>query len=742
MIFERRAWFIVDAAILVLLLVSLRLVYWQMIRGSELLPVGLLAGVAGQDHLNNSIDDNQGIKELLQGQGSLDNPEELPQPALQRLTDFFSTITRGSIYDRNGNILAEDRLDSQGNQIRFYTQPGLAHTLGYVSGLRVGVSGLEKRYNQVLLGLDQPEASFDRMLHQPITGSNLVLTIDGRLQRAAEDALEGRAGSIIVMDAHSGAILAMASLPGYDPNRILEPGYLASQEDACAGAPHCSGILLNRATQGLYTPGSTWKTVTLIAALDSGQVSPDMVFDFGEPVQSPDGPYYVYRVGGGVITDPNHRENRLSLELSYAKSANAAFARIGDEMPAQVLMDYAGRFGFAAPGSAQPAAMFPLEMAYSQGQLVSDSKELVQNDLLRAATAIGQGELLSTPLNMGMVVLAVMNDGNLPLPYLVEKVYTPSGVAAAHQPQRAHITGLMKPETAQIVRRMMTTVVTQGSGKKAAVEGLTVGGKTGTAQVGGDLAPHAWFIGFAQKADQAVVIVVQIENGGEGSQVAAPVFARMAQAVFIPQNRPEPAVTLPPPTQTPQPTPQPTAKAITRAATPDSQPESPVPTPTPTPVVAGVPPPDIPYRDDRTDFTEMGSATCPGNQVGPVGDGKFIWPSVYQAVSGEKFSESHPGVDFSTPPGVPVYAADDGLVIFAGWSELGYGNVIVIDHGNGYKTLYAHLSQISQYCGAKVKSGQLIGLSGSTGNSSGPHLHFEVRVPGGYLNPLKVLPTP
>ncbi len=557
MIFERRAWFIVDAAILVLLLVSLRLVYWQMIRGSELLPAGLLTGVAEEKRSNNSIDGDQGMKALLEGQGSLDNPEDLPQPVVQRLTDLLATITRGSIYDRNGNILAEERVDSQGNQTRFYTQPGLAHTLGYVSGLGVGISGLEKSYNQVLLGLDQPEAGFDRMLHQPITGSNLVLTIDGRLQRAAEDALEGEAGSIIVMDAHSGAILAMASLPGYDPNRILEPGYLTSQVDACAGAPHCSGILLNRATQGLYTPGSTWKTVTLIAALDSGQVPQDMVFDFGDPVQSPNGPYYVYRVGGGIITDPNHRENRLSLELSYAKSANAAFARIGDEMPAQVLMDYAARFGFASPGAAaQPVAQFPLEMDYSPGQLVSDSKELVENDLLRAATAIGQGELLTTPLNMGMVVLAVLNDGKLPLPYLVDKVYTPSGDAAAFQPERATISGLMKPETAQIVRRMMTTVVTQGSGGKAAVKGLTVGGKTGTAQVGGDLAPHAWFTGFAQNADQAVVIVVLIENGGEGSQVAAPIFARMAQAVFAPENRPEPAVTLAPPTPTPQPTAQ------------------------------------------------------------------------------------------------------------------------------------------------------------------------------------------
>ena len=155
----------------------------------------------------------------------------------------------------------------------------------------------------------------------------------------------------------------------------------------------------------------------------------------------------------------------------------------------------------------------------------------------------------------------------------------------------------------------------------------------------------------------------------------------------------------------------------------------------------GVPPPDIPYQPGKVDFTES-AAGCPGNQKGPVGSGHFIWPSVFQALSGENFKEGHPGIDLAAPTGSAVYAADAGLVIFAGWSSLGYGNTVVIDHGNGFKTLYAHLSQVSQYCGAIVKAGQVIGLSGSTGNSSGPHLHFEVRVPGGYLDPLKVLPTP
>lgn len=738
MIFEKRLWVFLDGMVLLLLLISTRLVYWQMVRGNDLLPLGLFTGAAEEQRLKNLFFDDQGLKELLERQGTLDNPQELPQPTIQRLSDLLASITRGAIYDRNGRLLAEDRLDEAGNRVRFYAGSDLAHVVGYVSGLRLGISGLERQYNALLLGLDQLETSFYRMLHQPITGSSLLLTIDSGLQRQALAALEGRAGSITVLDARSGAILAMASAPGFDPNRILEPDYLPGQVEACDGASQCSGILLNRAAQALYPPGSTWKTITLIAALDSGQVPADAVFDFGEPIQSPSGPYYVYRVGGGVIPDPNHRESRLSLELSYAKSANAAFARIGDEMPAAVLADYAARFGFGFPGPGASAELpFPLELNLSPAQLASNADALAENDLLRAATAIGQGELLASPLHMALVVLAVLNDGNLPVPHLVEAVYTPDGALASFQPEKRVVPGLMKPETAHTVRQMMVSAVTQGSGGRAAVQGLTVGGKTGTAQLGGDLLPHSWFIGFAQSGDQAVVIVVAIENGGEGSQVAAPVFAGMAQAVFntapSAENPLEPAATLPPPTPTP-PAPQPTAPAQSAA-------ETPLPTPVET-AVEGVLPPDIPYRGDRTDFTELGSAACPGNQVGPVGDGQFIWPTVYQAVSGDKFEEGHPGIDFSTPPGAVVYAADDGLVIFAGWSELGYGNVIVIDHGNGYRTLYAHLSQVSQYCGAKVRSGQTIGMSGSTGNSSGPHLHFEVRVPGGYLNPMKVLPTP
>ena len=733
MTFEKRTWFVIDAFILILVLLTTRLIYWQLIRGNDLLLTGQasrgLTGVSGD--LKTATNSDKALKTLLSGDVSLDNLQNLPQPIIQRLSDQLAAITRGSIFDQNGMLLASDQLDSKGNRIRFYSEPSLTNVIGSVSGLGIGISGLEHTYNGQLLGLDSLNASFNQMLHLPVTGDDLILTIDNTLQRKAEEALAGRAGSITVLDAHTGAILAMASLPRFDPNRFLEKGYLSGLLAGCNGSPRCSGFLLNRATQALYSPGSTWKTVTLIAALDSGAISADAIFDFGVPVQSANGPYYVYRVDGGVIADPNHTESRLNLELSYAKSANAAFARIGAEMPPSVLIDYAARFGFSAPRDKQ----FPIEFDFSPGQLAGDVNSLYKNNLLRAVTAIGQGELLASPLNMGMVVLAAYNNGEMPIPYLVYGERNHEGSQAVNLPERIVIHNLMKPETAQIVRRMMETVVKQGSGTKAAIEGVLVGGKTGTAQLGGDLLPHAWFTGFAQNGDRAVVVVVMIENGGEGSQIAAPIFANIAAAALhqnsapLQKATPEPArpiPTVPAPTLVPSPVVPPPLKAGLQ---------------TPTPAIPGVPPPDIPFPAGKVDFTEQGSS-CPGNPQGPAGSGKFIWPSVFQSISGTQFKAGHPGIDLASPTGSPVYAADAGLVIFAGWSDLGYGNTIVIDHGNGYKTLYAHLSQVSQYCGAKVKAGQVVGLSGNTGNSFGPHLHFEVRVPGGYLNPTKVLPMP
>jgi penicillin-binding protein A len=531
MTLERRAWNICRVAVLLLILLSFRLVHWQMVRGEHLKPtaIDLVQAASEYPQADNSANGRFFNRiRFLTGLSTVKQLESIPQPVVQRTMDFLNSITRGSIYDRSGRLLAYDQRDEEGKRFRFYSEPSLAHVIGYVSGMRTGVTGIELSYNNSLLGLDRADSHIAHMLHKPISGSDLYLTIDRDLQRAAERALREKSGVILVMDAKSGAVLALANAPRFDPNRILDHVYVSELVSSCRDAPHCRAPFINRAAQGLYSPGSTWKTVALIAALESGQVSGNTVFDFGEPLQGADGPYYIYRVDGGTIPDYNHRERQLTLEMSYAKSANAAFARIGDEMPPEVLIEYAARFGFGSPGEIQ----FAMDIESIPSQLANNVESLYENNLLRAVTAIGQGELLATPLNMGMMVLSVVNDGSIPVPYFVQAVKEPNGRVIENLSNRQVIPDVMSSETAEQVREMMISVVDNGSGQRARLPGLVVGGKTGTAQVGGGMDPHAWFAGFALEEERGVVVVVLIEQGGEGSKTAAPIFSDIALAAF------------------------------------------------------------------------------------------------------------------------------------------------------------------------------------------------------------------
>ncbi len=227
--------------VLLVLLVG-RIAYWQLLGAGDLMPHGLDPVSEAARKVINENDPAQ--------------LQELPQPLVQRISHRLADVTRGSIYDRKGNLLVGDQPDGQGDELRTYTQPSLANVIGYTSGLGSGVSGLEWSYNSTLLGLNRPDAQLMQSLHQPVTGSDLNLTIDSDIQRAAEDALQGRAGSVVVMDGHTGAILAMSSLPHFDPNQMNDPNYVSSLLQ-CGDSPQCRAPFLNRATQSLYTPGST-----------------------------------------------------------------------------------------------------------------------------------------------------------------------------------------------------------------------------------------------------------------------------------------------------------------------------------------------------------------------------------------------------------------------------------------------------------------------------------------------------
>ncbi len=441
-------------------------------------------------------------------------PELLSRADNPRLVIAEQRVQRGRLLDRNGVVLAYDEVDEDGLTRRIYSYPELVHVTGFYS-LRYGVSNIEAAYDDVLRGLSgRPalQAVVDGLLHRPQVGFDVMLTIDAAWQATADDALGERRGVVLVLDPHTGAILALVSHPAYDPNRLDETW------ETLRDAPDTP--LLNRATQGLYPPGSAFKTVTLAAALESGLTSPEEVFTDATGT---------LQVGDFTVHCRNH-PGLTSFDLfhAYAYSCNVAFAELGLRLGAQRLAATARRFGFEET----PPLEIPAETSHLV--LTSSLDELDEQKL--AATAFGQGELAVTPLQMALVTAAVANDGQVPPVHLVQAIRDASG--QWYEPTRAAARVAISPSTAEQVRRAMILSVEEGRAAQAALPGITVAGKTGTAQVGEESAlPHAWFIGFAPAETPQVVIVVLVENGGAGGRVAAPVAREVLEHIFGINNR-------------------------------------------------------------------------------------------------------------------------------------------------------------------------------------------------------------
>ncbi|MGD9890677.1 MAG: peptidoglycan D,D-transpeptidase FtsI family protein [Dehalococcoidia bacterium] len=424
-----------------------------------------------------------------------------------RIAELSAREQRGTIWSADSVRLAWSATGDDGRRARMYALPSLAHLLGYVSRT-YGVSGIEEQYNDQLSGSrsGQPlEQLWHDLTRERLPGNDLVLTIDTRVQQAAAEALGDRPGAVVAIDPRTGAVLAMVSSPGFDPATIEETGEaLLTDPDA---------PLINRATQGQYAPGSIFKSVTAVAALESGEFRPESTFrcPSGVVVQG-----FVIACAG---VPPNVRE--YDFAHAYAWSVNANFAEIGLKVGAPTLVAQARRFGFEEE--------IPFDLPVTPSRLLQPGKAF--NDVLLATTAFGQGELAATPLQMALVAAAVANDGTIMQPYLVQQVKDPAGeILQDKRPRRWR--EVMRSETAATLRRFMTTAVQEGFGGGAAIPGVAVGGKTGTAENAPGEPPHAWFTGIAPVEDPAVAVAVVVENAGQGSAVAAPIAGAVMQAAL------------------------------------------------------------------------------------------------------------------------------------------------------------------------------------------------------------------
>lgn len=436
-----------------------------------------------------------------------------------RLLEQEKKIARGRILDSDGIVLVQTEMKG-GTGTRVYAMPSLSHVTGYHSVI-FGHSNIEQAYDAYLRGDDATESVsslIGRLIGEPRQGADVILTINSRLQSVADEALGTYSGAVVAIDPKTGAVLALASHPYFDPNR------LETDWEKLKNAP--GDPLFNRATQGLYVPGSTFKTVTLAAALESGVASESDRFDFKMSVDSQGRPYHLEVVDGFAFYCYNHgptspgRAN-LSLSETYAASCNIAFADLGLKLGPDRLSDFARRFGF---GTAPP-----IEIGAAPSQLNSTPAYLTDRIGL-ASTAFGQGQLLSTPLQMALVAAAVADGSHIQSPHLVKEIKSSRGTISTAQPGTWR--EAVSPETAKTMTKMMVNSVDTGWASPAKIPGVEVAGKTGTAEIQPGDNPHAWFIGFAPANEPKIAIAVVKENAGGGGTEAAPVAKKVIEAAL------------------------------------------------------------------------------------------------------------------------------------------------------------------------------------------------------------------
>jgi penicillin-binding protein A len=451
---------------------------------------------------------------VFEAQSLADNPNNR-RPLIEE-----QKIPRGLIYASDGKtVLARSRGEGRGENrtySRTYPTGGtFAHPVGY-SYIENGRRGLELYRNDELTGKEDEFASILSGLESSAREANDVFTnLDVAGTEAAVAGLAGRKGAVVALEPQTGKVRVMVSIPEYDPNQI------PSAFRRINGDPNQP--LLNRTTQELYQPGSTFKVVTATAALDTGKVTPDTVIDGSSPRTISGAPL---ENAGGQDFGP------ISFTDALTNSVNTVFAQVGERVGAETLIDYMKRFGFFE----DPQLDYPDFQMIPSG-VRRNGTDYVESGFDVGRVAIGQGgaegALDTTPMQMALVASAVANKGKLMKPRLTDRIVRKDGrVKQRIEPDLQ--ADVMKPETAAQLTAMMSRVVEEGTGTAAALSGVRVAGKTGTAEVGANREfTQPWFIGFAPVENPRIALAVTVERTtGQGGTVAAPIAKSVFEALL------------------------------------------------------------------------------------------------------------------------------------------------------------------------------------------------------------------
>lgn len=433
----------------------------------------------------------------------VDSKTVMNNPYNKRQELLSQRIVRGKILAENGEVLAETRTNKKGIETRYYPYNELfCHAVGRFSK---GKTGIESSQSFTMLASSgNPIGNvLNQLSGEKNVGDNIVTTLNVKLQKIAYDALGSHRGAVVVMEPGTGKILAMVSKPDYNPNTVAEnwDRLIQNSDD--------DSTLINRATQGLYPPGSTFKILTALEYIR----------------EHPDYTSYKYTCDGsdtfqGVKINcyGNKHHGTEDLMKSFAKSCNTSFANIGMKLDINSFHKLCNSFLFNSK--------LPTDFVYNKSVFelteTSNRSEIPQ-------TAIGQGNTQITPLHNALITATIANNGTLMKPYIIDRVETSEGDVVSKNMPEVYDTLATTKETA-IIKKFMTEVVKDGTATALNGRRYTVAGKTGSAEYNSDKASHAWFVGFAPVQNPKIVVSIIVEGAGTGSEYAVPIARRIFDA--------------------------------------------------------------------------------------------------------------------------------------------------------------------------------------------------------------------
>ena len=436
---------------------------------------------------------------------AFESRDVINNPYNARIEAMENQVIRGNILSSDGQILASTKVNKDGTEKREYPFGcTFSHVLGYSDYGKTGIESLGNfqltRSNAYFI-----ERFINELKEKKNIGDSLVTTLNVDIQTAAHDALSTKNGAVAVIEPSTGNVLALVSKPDYDPAEIAAKWDEFSNSD--------DSVLLNRATQGLYPPGSVFKIFTTLEYVHENSDYEDYSFDCNGKFTEGDSVIHCYK---------NKRHGQEDLIGSFADSCNSSFASLGLTLDSDSFTELCDSLLFNTS--------LPLRFESSKSSFSLDADADVPTVL---ETSIGQGKTLVTPMHMALVVSAIANDGVLMNPYLIDHTENYNGIVVdAYEPTEYGT--LLSAEDASLMQTFMREVVEDGTGERLLGQSYAASGKTGTAEFStSSKASHAWFVGYAHREDKEdIAVAVIVEDSGSGSEYAVPIAKKIFDAYY------------------------------------------------------------------------------------------------------------------------------------------------------------------------------------------------------------------